>query len=95
MNGINKKHSKLIALLMVFIMVFTMIPTTAFAAEETTIYTGSNWPYSGYYVQTLSLSGAEVSYINGTDVYLDYGIGLALKTYDIDHLPCGSLIHAT
>jgi len=71
MNGINKKHSKFIALLMAFIMVFTMIPTMAFAAEETTIYTGSDWPYSSYYVQTLSLSGAEVSYINGTDVYLD------------------------
>ena len=70
MNGTNKKHSKLIALLMVFMMVFTMIPTIAFAAEETTIYTGTNWPYSNYYVQTLSLSGAEVSYIDGTDVYL-------------------------
>ncbi len=71
MNGTNKKHSKLIALLMVFMMVFTMIPTIAFAAEETTIYTGSDWPYSRYYVSKLTISGAEVSYTDGYDVYLD------------------------
>jgi len=79
MNDKTKKHSKLIALLLVFMMIFTMIPSTAFAAESsesTVIYQngvdGSNWPYDYYYVDTLALSGAEVSYINGTDVYLTH-----------------------
>ena len=52
-------------------MLFTMIPTVAFASTEpTTIYSGSDWPYKNYYVSTLTLSGADVSYISGTDVYL-------------------------
>ena len=71
MNRMKKKHSKFLALLMVFVMLFTMIPTAAFAAAEPTIiYSGSDFPYKNYCVSTLTLSGADVSYITGTDVYL-------------------------
>ena len=38
---------------------------------DTVIYTGSDWPFSYYYIATLTLTGPEVAYIDGTTVYLD------------------------
>ena len=35
------------------------------------IYSGTGWPYSGYYVAKLTLSGADVLYTDGTTVYLE------------------------
>ena len=32
---------------------------------------GTDFPYSGYYVAKIIMSGAEVAYISGTDIYLD------------------------
>ncbi len=39
--------------------------------EPVVIYSGTDFPYSGYYVAKIIMSGAEVAYINGTDIYLD------------------------
>lgn len=44
---------------------------TVTKTQSAVIYTGSDWPYSRYYVATLTLEGAEVDYISGTDVYLN------------------------
>ena len=38
---------------------------------ETVIYTGTDWPFSYYYIASLTLTGPEVAYIDGTTVYLD------------------------
>lgn len=35
MKGIKKHHSRFLAMLMIFVMIFTMIPATAFASTET------------------------------------------------------------
>lgn len=37
----------------------------------TVIYSGTGWPYSGYYIAKLKLSGADVLYTEGTTVYLE------------------------
>lgn len=39
--------------------------------EPVVIYSGTDFPYSGYYVAKIIMSGAEVAYISGTDIYLD------------------------
>ena len=41
------------------------------APVDTVIYTGSDWPFSYYYIASLTLSGPAVSYVDGTTVYLD------------------------
>ena len=38
---------------------------------DTVIYTGSDWPFSYYYIASLTLTGPSVAYIEGTTVYLD------------------------
>ena len=38
---------------------------------DTVVYTGSDWPFSYYYIASLTLTGPEVAYIDGTTVYLD------------------------
>ena len=40
--------------------------------EDTVIYTGSDWPFRDYYIESLTLSGAEVDYVDGFDVYLNH-----------------------
>lgn len=43
----------------------------AVPTEPVVIYSGTDFPYSGYYVAKIIMSGAEVAYISGTDIYLD------------------------
>lgn len=38
---------------------------------STVIYSGTDWPYSRYYVASLTLVGPAVDYVDGTDVYLN------------------------
>ena len=38
---------------------------------DTVIYTGSDWPFSYYYIASLTLTGPSVAYVEGTTVYLD------------------------
>ena len=40
--------------------------------EDTVIYTGSDWPYRHYYIESLTLSGVEVDYVDGFHVYLNH-----------------------
>lgn len=49
------------------------IRLTVKAPVETVIYQGKDWPFANYYyVEQLKLKGAEVEYVNGTDVYLKH-----------------------
>ena len=63
---------RIVALLLCLLMAMSILPATALADDgSTVIYTGSDWPFSRYYVASLSLSGATVDYVDGYNVYLN------------------------
>ena len=65
---------RILSILLVVLMMMGSVPGMVFAAENESIviYTGSSWPFSYYYVESVSLSGANVSYTDGFNIYLDH-----------------------